>query len=350
MKYKSMNASHTKEAGNKDERIVRQICYLTQAADFPIEVDDVLQEALELLAEFPAFEPKLLGLQLSSKAPKQTVLGLVGSAHYYIGTQIQHLALTVLFSPLVSSKRHFQLICNQKFLSFHLIDHTGRVILDTCPHVGLLDTVRWLVSAVENFLVINASAATAQSSDRSSDRISMIDIWTPTEFYRGLCHEANQMYNTLTAELAERQRVVVEEINTVRHQGSIISSTATRLAKDMSVALELISNCRNNTDTHGKPETVANNRTSTNVAQRIQSNTNQESNVRALETTRIVANLSAIDRTILDITDLPPTQSIPMVTPTMLRSVRDALGDLTEKALNLRYTVHSINQDVSPEG
>lgn len=345
MKYRLMHASDTKEVENKDERIAKQIRYLSQGADFPIEVNDVLQEALKFLAEFPAFEPKLLGLQLSNKATKQTVLGLVGSAQYYVGTQMHHLALTVLFSPLADPKRHFQLICSQKFLSFHLIDHTGCVILDTCPYTCLLDTVRWFVSAVQNFLMINASAVAPQSSDR----INVGNIWAPTEVYREWCHTASQHYNTLASELAERQRAVIEEINNTRHRGNVLSSIATRLAKDMTIALELISDNGGGSSSHEKTEHVGRSHTAANVAHRVQPDKDYEPNERALETIRILANLSAIDRTILDIIDVPPTQELPMITQTTLRSVRDALSDLTEKALNLRYAIYSLNQDMLSE-
>lgn len=144
-------ASHAKGLKGQDEEVTKQIRYLAQGADSPIDVSNVLQEALGLLSEFPTFVPKLLGLQLPRRAAKQTVIGLIGSVDYYIGTQVHQLALTVIFSSLADPRRHFQLVCPQQSLPFHLTDSTGRVVLDTCPHTNLLKTVRWFISVVEAF-------------------------------------------------------------------------------------------------------------------------------------------------------------------------------------------------------
>lgn len=334
-----MHASQVKGAKSQDEEVTKQICYLAQGADSPIDVSSVLQEALNLLSEFPTFVPKLLGLQLPRRAAKQTVIGLIGSVHYYIGAQVHHLALTVVFSSLADPRRHFQLICPQQSLLFHLTDSTGRVILDTCPHTNLLKTVRWFISVVERLSVTNTSMITPQTIGQ----MNTDDIWASMGGYRELCLVANQQYNALTAELGERQRTVVEEVGNCRRRGSILASTATRLAKDMCVALETLSNYHNR---HEADEIATSCHPSVSIPQCAQSNKARESNLRASETARLLAHLSAVDSAISDIVSIPPDQEIPAITPTMLRSVRNALGDLTEKALNLRYAVYSMSQDM----
>lgn len=335
-----MHTLYANEVKDRDEAVTRQIFYLAQGADPPFEVKNIVQSVLKLLSEFPAFAPKLLGLQLPEKAAKQTVLGLVGSVHYYIGTQVHHLALTVLFSPLIDPRRHFQLLCSHHVRPPHLTDYRGRILLDTCPHVGLLETVRWFIAAVERLLTTGVFTMTPRPLGQSS----MDDIWASTEFYRELCVAANQQYNALTAELGERQRTVVEELGSTRHRGSSLASIATRLAKDMSVALELISD--GNREYEGT-DTVAASPSSVGAPQHIQPKKTPESDLRASEVARLLANLSAVDGTILDIIETSPTQEFPVVTATVLRSVRDALGELTEKALNLRYAIYSMSQDIS---
>lgn len=327
-------ASHAKGVKGQDEEVTKQIRYLAQGADSPIDVSNVLQEALGLLSEFPTFVPKLLGLQLPRRAAKQTVIGLIGLVDYYIGTQVHQLALTVIFSSLADPRRHFQLICPQQSLPFHLTDSTGRVVLDTCPHTNLLKTVRWFISVVERLLATNTSVVPSQMNTE--------DIWAATEGYRELCLIANQQYNALTADLGEKQRTVVEEVGSSRRRGSILASTATRLAKDMSVALEMLSDYHNK---HDADEIATNCHASAGIPQPVQSNKARESTLRASETTRLLANLSAVDSTISDIISIPPDQEIPAVTSTMLRSVRNALGDLTEMSLNLRYAIYSMSQN-----
>lgn len=94
------------------------------------------------------------------------------------------------------------------------------------------------------------------------------DIWAATEGYRELCLIANQQYNALTADLGEKQRTVVEEVGSSRRRGSILASTATRLAKDMSVALEMLSDYHNK---HDADEIATNCHASAGIPQPVQS-------------------------------------------------------------------------------